>query len=477
MISVINPPNPPGAVSNKDMMGGFGQLYNQPCSTKIPPIDLPYIAAVLRENNISFDLVDCLGNDWDKNQLLSHLEQQKPTIVAVRTSTPSFEWDMCVVYDIKSRINAKIVIFGPQVSLFPMETLERKFIDAIIIGEPELTILDLATKNAFSDCDGIWYTENDKIIKNALRESINNLDLLPYPAWDLLPITAYDGGSDLMRNMKPFVIVQTSRGCPHGCAYCPYPIAQGKKLRLRSPDNVIHELMWLVNTLHVKAILFRDPEFAIQKERVRKICQGIIENRLSFIWRCETRIENLDENLIDIMAKAGCIGINMGIESSDKDVLQNVGRKAVSLEYAKKIVDFCKKKKIDTFCFFIVGLPKETRKSTLKTINYAVKLNSNFSQFTVATPYFGTKLRDWAEKNNFIECNSNSNLTGYNVAMKNENLSVYDIQELYYFANKSLEMQPKNIIRRIMAHPFSSANELKQLLNFEIMKFKLYIKR
>src|SRR5208283_4535796 len=196
MISVINPPNPPGAVSNKDMMGGFGQLYNQPCSTKIPPIDLPYIAAVLRENNISFDLVDCLGNDWDKNQLLSHLEQQKPTIVAVRTSTPSFEWDMCVVYDIKSRINAKIVIFGPQVSLFPMETLERKFIDAIIIGEPELTILDLATKNAFSDCDGIWYTENDKIIKNALRESINNLDLLPYPAWDLLPITAYDGGSD-----------------------------------------------------------------------------------------------------------------------------------------------------------------------------------------------------------------------------------------------------------------------------------------
>jgi len=454
------------------MMGGFGQLYDSSTTTKIPPIDLPYIAALLRDRNYFFKIFDCLGNNWDLNTLISQLKNEVPDYIAIRTSTPTFEWDLKVAQKIKENCSAPIIFFGPHSSLFPMKTLDNDSVDAIILGDPEFTIADLEKKGQFSDIDGIWYKQNGEIIKNNPREPINDLNSLPFPAWDLLPYNYYDGGSDLMRNLKPFVLVQTSRGCPHGCGYCPYPVAQGKKYRYRSPENIINELEGLVNNLKIKSILFRDPEFALRRGNVKDICTGIIERKIKLAWRCETRIENLDKELITIMAEAGCIGINMGIESSDPAVLLNVGRKAVPFEQAKKIIDLCKLKKIDTFCFFIIGLPGETKESAYKTIDYATRLDAAFTQFTVATPFFGTRLRIWAEENNFIENNSPLKITGYDATMRNEYMTVKEIQCLQSFANQAVRMKPNKIIKRVLLHPLSGISEIKRWLKFLKVKIR-----
>lgn len=465
MITIINPPNPPNVVSNKDTMGGLGQVYSSTGKNSLPPLDVPYAAALLKSRGIPVQVIDCMGLDWEISRLILFLQDQKSEFIVIRTSTPTYDWDMQVAQIIKKVIDTKIIVFGPHVTLYPLQTIQHFFIDAILLGEPEMALLDVA-EHGFIDCEGVWYKKGNEIIQNGFRKPIDALDTLPFPAWALMPYRVYEGGA-LMRNLKPFVTVLTSRGCPHGCSYCPYPVIQGRKLRVRSPENVLDELEWLINTLGVKSVLFRDPEFALRRDRVVGICEGIIKRKLRLAWRCETRIEDLDINLIVLMAKAGCIGINTGIESTDSQVLHNLNRKPIPLEQTIKIVNTCKNHGIDPFCFFILGLPGDVKESVLKTIDYALKLNPAFVQFTVATPYPGTELRNWALSKGFIENQDFSAMTGYDAVMRNEQLSIEDIQWLQWFAQEAWEMQWRKVIRRLFYNTRQMASEIKRWILFQ----------
>ena len=471
MITIINPPNPPNAVSNKDTMGGLGQLYPAGAKHGLPPLDIPSAAAVIRSKGIAVQVIDCLGCNWELSELILCLQDQMPELVAIRTSTPTFDWDMRVGRIINMVVNSKIIVFGPHAALFPEQTLRQPFVDAVVVGEPELTFLGIGERGEFGGCEGIWYKEKGDVVRNATRKRIDDLDKLPFPAWDLMPYHAYDG-IELMGNLKPFVTALTSRGCPYGCTYCPYPVTQGRKLRVRSPENVVDELEWLANSLGVKAVLFRDPEFALYRDRVVGICEGILKREVRLAWRCETRMEDLDEELIALMAKAGCIGINMGIESADEQVLRNVKRKAVSLERALSVVRTCKKNRIEAFCFFILGLPGETEKSALRTIDYALKLNPTFMQFTVATPYPGTELSRWAESNDFIESDSLTAITGYEVAMRNDHMTVDEIRRLQWFAHEARDMQWHKVARRVLGNARQAVSEIRRWLRFQRVKLR-----
>ncbi|MFQ5772286.1 MAG: B12-binding domain-containing radical SAM protein, partial [bacterium] len=245
------------------------------------------------------------------------------------------------------------------------------------------------------------------------------------------------------------------------------PAVQGRKWRMRSPESVVDELAWLTNRLEVNAILFRDPEFALQRDRVVGICEDIIKRGLRIGWRCETRMEDLDEDLVELMAKAGCLGINMGVESADAKVLQNVKRRAISFEKTERVIKSCKKNSIETFCFFILGLPGETKQSALKTIDYALRLNSNFAQFAVATAYPGTKLRKWAAEKGYIKNEMLNLITGYDAAMCNEHMSVEEIKWLQQYANEALSMQWHKVAGRLWRNFRDIAAEIKRVIVFQ----------
>src|SRR5438046_303879 len=138
MIALVNPPSPPNTVSNKDMMGGMGQLYPAGAPHRIPPLDLPYCAAVLRQRGMSFTVIDCLGAELELGQLLLRLAEQRPDFVAVRTSTPTFDWDRHVARLIKLVTAGKVILFGSHVGLFPHQAFEEPSVDAIVVGEAEL---------------------------------------------------------------------------------------------------------------------------------------------------------------------------------------------------------------------------------------------------------------------------------------------------------------------------------------------------
>jgi len=441
---LVNPPSPPGTLSNKDTMGGLGQLYPSGALSKMPPLDIPYCAAVLRQRGIPFEVVECLGLSLDIDKFLYRIRNIKADIVAIRTSLPTFDWDLQIAGLVKEKTGARIILFGPCTTHLYREALQHDAIDGILLGEPELVLADIAATG--------FATQHPNLLKrDQLNDTpphvafVEDLDELPIPAWDLMPYTAYSG-AELMRNITPFVTMLASRGCVHGCLYCPYPITQGRKLRYHSVKRVVEQMKWLQNSLGVRAVLFRDPEFAIDINRTTTLCEEMIAHNIKISWRCETRIENLDPDLVRIMSRAGCIGLNMGIESFDEGVLSFLGRKPVSAAHAEMVITEARKAGIATFCFFILGLPGETMRSSLDTVSSAVALGCDHLQFTAATPYPGTRLYDWAIENGYIENQSRSLLTGYDAVMQNGHLSSQEINELRCFAGSkwALTLMQKN---------------------------------
>jgi radical SAM superfamily enzyme YgiQ (UPF0313 family) len=446
---LINPPSPPGKVSNKDMMGGFGQNYSLSKGpiTKIPSIDLAYICSESEREGLNFFVIDSLAEDLIHKNVLERIEKEEARYIFIKTSTPSFWYDSILAKEINKISKAQVFLFGPHVQQKKEESLGAEGVKGIILGEPEEIIPKIA-KKGYKQTNGLWFKENGKILKKKIEPLISDIDSLGFPLWEFFPYHEYSLGEQI-NNKKPFVTMLTSRGCPYQCMYCPYPIGQGAKWRARSSQNVLEELEKLHNFYNVKGVLFRDAVFTLDRERTKKICEGLIERKINISWRCETRIDRLDLELVKLMKKAGCIGINIGIESLSKDVLDFLGSRPPEIKRIYDIADFCNKNGIDLFLFFIIGLPKETKKSILKTVSWVRKLNIPYAQFTIATPYPGTRLEEWAKKEGYLLSKEYNDATGYSCLMKNEFIGPKTIGLLYKYSNLSSQLGNKNILKRI----------------------------
>jgi radical SAM superfamily enzyme YgiQ (UPF0313 family) len=232
----------------------------------------------------------------------------------------------------------------------------------------------------------------------------------------------------------PFLPMLTSRGCPIGCHYCPYPVGQGLLWRFRSPKNVVDEIEHLVVDLGIEYILFRDPMFSMRQSRVLSICEEIGRRDLVFHWKCETRVDFLDPDTLRAMARAGCTGVNFGVESSDLEIQAAVGRKPISAETVLQTVALCRSLGIGTFAFFIIGLPHDTVETILATIEFAIDIRVDWIQFTAASPFIGTKLRDWAVSQGLVEPSDYAYVNSHEVVVGNENLTAEQLRPLYTLA-------------------------------------------
>ncbi len=452
MLILINPPNPPGKISNKDMMAGLGQLYERK-GPLVPPIDIAYIAACLRDKGVPVKIIDCLGSGYDQTHLFAEVEKTAARngcpVIALRTSLPSYPYDLKTAQAIKAHFGARIILFGPYVTLNPMEVISHDFIDAIVLGEPEYVFVDMCLKG-MKITEGMWFKDRSgDIVRNPARDPISQLDKLPFPAWDLMPYMNYTLPGDQFPRSGPFLPVLSSRGCPFACHYCPYPTIQGNKWRARSAENIVGEIEYLTKDLGITNILFRDPEFALDRNRVIKICGKMEQQKVRCHWRCETRVDTLDKELILRMSNAGCRGVNFGVETINQRTALKVGRKISGATEIVSIVECCKDNEISVFCFFIIGLPSQDKSEIVALIDLAKELDTEEIQFTFATPYPGTRLFEWAEKNRFIEDRDMSHYTGYRPVMRNDMLSLKGLKRLHLFAQHTLHMRKRLKERRV----------------------------
>ncbi len=333
-------------------------------------------------------------------------------------------------------------IYGTFASAVPK--FFEKDVDFVIQGEPEAGVLQILSKKEFP-----------KGIYNA--GVVENLDELPFPDWNQFPIKKYSYSPAL--NKKPVLVMLSSRGCPYSCSYyCPYPLNSAKKWRSRSIENVLEEMEYLKKDYGVRAIDFRDPVFTLDRERTFKFAENLFRKELNIIWSCETRLDCLDKELIDIMYKAGLKNLNVGIESSNESVLKNSKRLPIERLHQESILSYCRKLGISVAAFYILGLEEDTKESIKKTVAYAKRLNTLVAQFSICTPYPGTSFFEQLEKEGRITILNWEDYDEYTPVFRHKFLSPQELLALkekafiaYYFRlGYLLRYMPKYFFQKFL---------------------------
>jgi len=294
---------------------------------------------------------------------------------------------------IKTQFNdIQIILGGVHPTALPEKTLkEIKFIDLLVLGEGELTISELMGNTKLDEIKGIAYLKNDKIFINPPREMIPDLDILPFPARELLPdMNNYNLGFD-WEGRKPAAMVFSSRGCPFNCIYCASKVMWKRKIRFRSAENVLKEIDFLVKKYNIKEVLFYDDHFTLNKGRLIAICEGLISRNYNLSWCCLSRTDCLDLETAKLMKRSGCHMISFGVESGSQIVLDAM-EKNVLVQDIINTFEICKIVGINTKASFIFGGPKESYSTIKETLSLIKKILPDYVWFFIMTPMPGTKL-------------------------------------------------------------------------------------
>lgn len=363
----------------------------------VPSLGIAMIAASLRNRGFFPTIFDLRLPHRSMKDILRYVKKENPLFIGIGAFTNEIVQSGECARIIKINFpTVPILIGGPHSTIMPKETLEEfEHFDIAVIGEGEKTVIDLAEmmykrKNNLEKLENIAFKKNGRIIiKSNPNLFINNLDELPFPAWDLFEFKYYN---------KIFV-VSTSRGCPFQCYFCS-PLYLGKKVRLRSAEKVVEEIEYIAKNFGAKRIQFTDAAFGLSREITEKICDLIIKKGLSkrIEWDCETRADKLDEKILQKMKKAGCKCIAIGVESGNNRILTEVIKKGETKEQIKKGVKLVKKSGIKLRCFFIFGHYTESEKEMKETIKFALELNPDSLSFGLLVPNPGSEVRRMAEK-------------------------------------------------------------------------------
>jgi magnesium-protoporphyrin IX monomethyl ester (oxidative) cyclase len=452
------------------------------------PLGLANIGAILEANNYNVSIVDILAEGINvikktkkytrvglsKETIFEKLNYYKPDIVGISTMFTAYSGDAHDVAKIVKEYNPKtIVVFGgAHASILYKNVLHDPNVDIVVIGEGEETILEIVRKaeveNSLQNINGTAIRNNQgEIILNPRRFPILKLDSLPLPARHLLPMDAYlrdckeNRSSYTMRT--PSTTVVTSRGCPGNCIYCAVPTIWGRSWRPFGAARIINEIEFLVKRYGVKEIQFLDDNISVSRDRLEKICDGIIQKKLNIKWTCPNGIAiwTLDKQLLLKMKKSGCYRLTFGIESGHPET-QKFIRKNLNLKKAKEIIKIANDIGLWTFSTYIIGFPYETESAIKTTFNYAIKSLSDFVIFILLMPFPETDVTKILEKEGLLKKANLSNtkigqtFCGF-FGLGNKYLSINDIRNLRNQAQRKLMIsrffrpivRPSTIIKKI----------------------------
>ncbi|MFC2038812.1 B12-binding domain-containing radical SAM protein [Chloroflexota bacterium] len=372
-------------------------LVNPPQSTKYPqpPMGLAQLAAVLEEKGYRVNVVDANALKLDPDQVISRLSGAE--VVGLTAMTPTISPALEIARAVKEALpEIPIILGGAHATLLPEETLAASpAVDVIVRGEGEETLIDLLqameNKQPFEDIQGISYRKNSETINNPLRPGTVDLDSLPFLAYHLLPWQEYKPHPPHGRAL-PFAVIITSRGCPYQCAYCSKPVF-GNNFRAQSPERVLDELIYFKDKLGVKEFAFYDDVFTLNKKRAHSISDGILQKGLKMHWTCETRVNLVDRELLKHMKQAGCYAIAYGIESASEEILGSIC-KDIEPGQVEEAIRLTREAGIQTVGYFMLGSPGETPATIRQSIDLAKKLKLDYAQFSITTPFPGTRLYD-----------------------------------------------------------------------------------
>ena len=388
---LLNPPLINGIAFTRQ---GRCQEREDVLGTTKPPYTLALIATLLRTAGCEVRLLDATALRLTTGDVLGRLDAEgfEPTLILFPSTTPTLDADVAEMAQLKARYKAPIVCFGPHASTTPAESMARAAdVDGMFVGEPEDGAVQLAQLTSFDqagDVANLTWRRGSAIFPHRAHGTFAGFPQMPFPAWDLLDLKAYS----LPLVDKPYIIIETSRGCPYTCDFCVAPIHQGHKFRERNPKVLVDEIEKSYRELGVEFFYLWGDTVTLNVKSFTAFCDELIARNLPIQWFGNARADNLtDPAFVHRLRRAGCWMLALGIESESEEVRKDMAKR---LERQKIQTAFSNMRQagIKSFAFFIFGYPGETPATMEQTIDYAIELDPDFANFYPAVPYPGTDL-------------------------------------------------------------------------------------
>ena len=366
-----------------------------------PPLGILYLATTLQEfSHHEVHVIDCIAGKRNFDSVLKEIGEYQPDLVGISAWTDFWYPAYTLGEKIKEEYcNIHLTYGGPHIGIYPKETLELPFVDSVIVGDGETPFLRLCTLIANDDEDphfpGLHLKESGFRSGHDAFYIQENLDDLPIPDRTFLDLEKY---SSVLSKTDFVTTMISSRGCPYKCTFCKLNF---QKTLQQSADRVVEEFKRIAD-LGIREVEIYDDTFTWSKERVMEICYGLIEADIKLEWSVRDRVSSADLEMYELMYRAGCRRIHLGIESGTQKVIDRM-RKNIKVEDAKKAVNYAKQAGMTVLTYFMFGNLDETLEDMRKTIDFSIELDSDYAEFSITIPYAGTEMYDEALNSGIID--------------------------------------------------------------------------
>jgi radical SAM superfamily enzyme YgiQ (UPF0313 family) len=376
------------ALVNPRWQEGGGPVYNR----LWPPLSLAVTAAMLEDDGHDVEVVDANALGIGNGELLERL---KGVDKAFLTSSTLDKW-VCPNLGLEPFVQAASVarqvvpqVYGLGVhgTVRPRHVLELANVDAVVCGEPELTVQDLCRYEDLHQVRGVAFMRDGDLVTTPAREPAD-VNAFPMPALHLLSLERYR--YEILG--RRLVLLEGSRGCPFSCTFC-LKVMYGSGYRRKSAERLLEEVAVAVEHFDARSIYFMDIEFTLNRQLVETVSRWLRDRHPDVRWCCQTRVDRVDPDLLQLMSASGCRLIHFGLESGSPRLLERM-QKRVTVEDMERAVRWARQAGIRSACFFLLGLPDEGPEDVEMTIALARRLRPDYVSFHVAVPYPGTALYD-----------------------------------------------------------------------------------
>ena len=382
------------------------------------PIGLLYIAAMVKDicdikiyDSLIEDYTVQKGDDWTiygapipkiKEVVLAYNPDIVGITIPFSAQSKSAKNVARTCREVKKDLT--ILMGGPHVTVKHDDLLHEGLADYCIVGEGEISFKEFVekfiAKEDINNIYGIACKVNGEI-KYTPRTGLINLDELPFPAYDLINPNRYLDNPDLYKSRSGIadnsISMITSRGCPYKCVFCSINIHMGRRYRYHSPDYVINHIKYCIDQMGITNFHFEDDNISMNPKRFEDILERIIDEKIEISWDTPNgiRADTLSKSILKKIKKSGCVSLQIAIESGNQKVLDNIIKKASSLNTIYQVTKWCNEVGITLRSFYVIGFPGETIDNIMDTVHFALKLFKEENVFPIllfATPLYGTEL-------------------------------------------------------------------------------------
>lgn len=390
--------NPPPIKGIRYTRQGRCQEPEHALGTIKPPLSLALLAALLRDRGFAVHLSDLTASRQQIDALIATLDAIgfSPTLIVFPSTFPTLEADVAAMAQLKARYRSLLICFGPHATLQPAEAMLRApHVDGMCVGEPEDTLLTLAScesLDAVGSIEGLTWRRGSQVFPHRARGTFAGFAQSPRPAWELLDLALYR----LPIVEQPYVLVETSRGCPYTCDFCVAPFYQGHRLRERPAEAVVDEIETLERRFGITHVYLWADTTTLNGRTLEAICDGILRRQLKVRWISNARADNLlDTAFVDKLRRAGCWMLAFGIESGSMGTRDQM-KKGLQDSAIYGAITNLRRVGIRSLGFFMLGYPGENAADLDATIDFALAVNPDYANFYPVVPYPGTALHHYA---------------------------------------------------------------------------------